>query len=96
MKMSTPAKMGSALGAFCLIASLYNLAFGKAPVAQPKPDPCIQYLEQAREDKLMVEELTREHDEKHYNNTAGVTAYAAISAMNSSYYLACREREKNH
>lgn len=59
-----------------------------------KTDPCIQYLELAREDMQQVDALIKEQEEKHYNNSQGIIANASLSAMNSSYYLACRDFEK--
>lgn len=66
-----------------------------APTTPAKPDTCMQYLERAREGMLAAQKMMREAEEKHYNLTEGITANASLSSMNSSYYLACREMQKN-
>ncbi len=91
--MEMPSKLGIFIGAGCLIASAIGLVNGKTP-AKPKEDPCKQYQEKALESMQTAELYLKEEKERRVNLMNAIDANASFSAMNSAYYLVCRDLEK--
>lgn len=92
MNMPSVAKMGALLGAGCLIASLFNLATGKKAYAS-YPNPCERYLQKAHLEMKNAESigLQRNLSDREAKNAV---LSSSISAMYSSYYVACEKASR--